>query len=266
MCRSMKFNIVLINILLLTLGWLSPIRVFAEEQIEFTPEESSYIESTKENPILIGIIPHVYPLSACPIEVGDFKGTNVEMINLISELSGLSFEFTCVPIEQKTPYEALMNDEFQLVAGTIRLDVFEANSNLLLSDRFCDGSATCIAKKDTNPAVLKTGKIAVMQGYQAGYEFSKMQFPNHEIVLYQNNKDVIQAVNQGEADLAMISRYVGIYELQSPFYEDLTVLAPYQKVVDSVVMGVKNPQNELAISIINKTLAAIGEDEYNNIQ
>ncbi|MEG2751435.1 MAG: GGDEF domain-containing phosphodiesterase, partial [Anaerorhabdus sp.] len=34
----------------------------------------------------------------------------------------------------------------------------------------------------------------------------------------------------------------------------------------SVVMGVKNPQNELAISIINKTLAAIGEDEYNNIQ
>ncbi|MEG1461561.1 MAG: EAL domain-containing protein [Anaerorhabdus sp.] len=266
MCRSMKFNIVLINILLLTLGWLSPIRVFAEEQIEFTPEESSYIESTKENPILIGIIPHVYPLSACPIEVGDFKGTNVEMINLISELSGLSFEFTCVPIEQKTPYEALMNDEFQLVAGTIRLDVFEANSNLLLSDRFCDGSATCIAKKDTNHAVLKTGKIAVMQGYQAGYEFSKMQFPNHEIVLYQNNKDVIQAVNQGEADLAMISRYVGIYELQSPFYEDLTVLAPYQKVVDSVVMGVKNPQNELAISIINKTLAAIGEDEYNNIQ
>lgn len=266
MCRSMKFSIVLISIFLLTVGWLSPIRVFAEEEIEFTPEELNYIESTKEHPILTGIIPYVYPLSACPIDEGSFKGTNVEMLNLISELSGLNFEFTCVPIEQKTPYEALLDNEFQLVAGTIRLDVFESNQNLILSDRFCDGSATCIAKKDTNPAIMKTGKIAVLQGYQAGYEFSKMQFPNYEIVLYQNNKEVLQAVNQGKADLAMISRYVGIYELQSPFYENLTVLAPYQRVVDSVVMGINNHQNQLAISIINKTLAAIGEDEYNNIQ
>ncbi|SJZ91915.1 EAL domain-containing protein [Anaerorhabdus furcosa] len=261
-----KIYIILMNIFLLTVGWLSPIQVFAEDEIEFTTEEKAYIDYTKENPILTGIIPHAYPLSACPYEVGSFKGTNIEMLNLISEMSGLSFEFTCVPTEEKTPYEALIDNEFQLVAGTIRLDVFEKDQNLILSDRFCDGSATCIAKKDTNPSIVKTGKIAVMQGYQAGYEFSKTQFPNHEIVLYLNNYDVINAVNRGEADLAMISRYVGIYELQSPFYENLTVLAPYQRVVDSVIMGINTPNNEIAISIINKTIAAIGEDEYNNIQ
>lgn len=266
MSKTFKFSVLLINILLLTLGWISPIPVFAEEKIEFTAEEKEYIERTKDNPIVTGIIPHVYPLSACPYEGGSFKGTNVEMLHLISELSGLNFEFVCVPIEQKTPYEALINHEFQIVAGTIRLDVFEQNENLLLSDRFCDGSATCIAKKDTNPAILETGKIAVMQGYQAGYEFSQMQFPNHEIILYPSNEDVIRAVNQGKADLAMISRYVGIYELQSPFNENLTVLAPYQRVVDSVIMTTNTPENQIIISIVNKTLAAISEDEYNNIQ
>ncbi|MEG0177093.1 EAL domain-containing protein [Anaerorhabdus sp.] len=263
---SKSFRLLLISIFLLTIGLLSPIRVFAEYQIEFTAEEKEYIEQTKQNPITTGIIPHVYPLSACPYEEGSFKGTNIEMLNLISELSGLNFEFVCVPIEQKTPYEALINNKFQIVAGTIRLDVFEQNENLILSDRFCDGSATCIAKKDTNPAILKTGKIAVMQGYQAGYEFSKVQFPNHELILYPSNEDVIKAVSQGKADLAMMSRYVGIYELQSPLYDNLTVLAPYQHVVDSVIMAVNTPENQMIISIVNKTLAAISEDEYNNIQ
>lgn len=247
---------------------LFPLQVVAEKgEIRFTTKEIEFIERTQLGvPLKIGVIPHSFPLSACPPEVTEFTGTNVEMLDLISQTSGLIFEYVRIPIESKTPYEVLVNDELNLVAGTIRLDAFTNDPNLILSERFCDGSAICIAKKGTNPNTIDKGKVAVMHGYQAGREFASAKFPDYEIVSYPSNLEVIKAVRTGEADISMISRYVGIYELQNPLNEDLEVLPPYQSVVDSCIMGINNDENKVAMSIINKALFEIGDEESNHVQ
>lgn len=231
-----------------------------------TEEQREFITDSHDNPISIGIIPHTFPLSDCPPDAPDFTGLNVEMLSMISDISGLNFEYIRIPVEEETPYHMLQEGTVSLVAGTIKLDTFLRDPKLILSERLCDGSAACIAKKGTNPSTPSTGKIAVMKGYQAGFEFAEELFPSYEIIPYPNNQEVMRAVRTDSADLAIISRYVGIYDLQSPLNEDLTELTLHKMEKDSCVMGVRTKDNQIAISIINKALSAIGEDGYNNMQ
>ncbi|MEG0275873.1 MAG: EAL domain-containing protein [Coprobacillus sp.] len=246
---------------------LFPTQTSAKSTLEFTDEEKAFIQSTNQDQALkIGIIPHTFPLSDCPPDSDGYVGINVEMLKLISQKTGLQFEYGRIPIENETPYQSLINNEFTFVAGTIRLESFMKNPNLILSQRFCDGSSICIALKNTNPKDAKTNKVAVMSGYQAGMDFSKTKFPNHEVVFYRTNQDVMKAVRNGEVDCAMISRYVGIYELENPLNDKLIILAPYQTVVDSCIMGLNTQENTIAMSIINKALSDIGDEEYNHIQ
>lgn len=243
-----------------------PCSISAESTIQFTDEEQALIQSTIDSPIKMGILPHSFPLSVCPPETSEFEGINMEMLSLITEKTGLHFEYGRIPTDSETPYQTLIDGDFSFVAGTIKLQSFEEDSKVILSNRFGDGSSICIALNNTNPLDKKTGKIAIVKGYQAGSDFSKIKFPDHEIVFFKNNQDVMKAVRNGEADAALISRYVGIYELQNPLNEDLAVLPTYQTVVDSCIMGLNTTENKVVMSILNKALDIIGSEEYNHIQ
>lgn len=246
---------------------MKPMQVIGEEEIVFTKEEQELISKTQDgNPIKMGIIPHAFPLSECPPERDDFIGTNVETLKLISKKTGLKFEYERVPLEEKTPREALLDHDFSFVAGVIRLDQFTQNPDLILSNYFDDGSLICLSKKGTDSNVFKKGKAGVSKGYQAGIVYTKKTFPNHEINFYDTNKDVVKALRNGEVDIAMIGRYVGTYELQSPFNEDIMIIEPYSISVDSCIMGVRNEESERMMSIINKGLANISDNEYSHVQ
>lgn len=256
--------------ILLCMSNMVALNVYATSQtksmLQLSYEEEEFALQTQEEPLEIGIIPHAFPLSDCPPDASDYVGINVDMLNKISEISGLNFTYFRIPIEEKTPYQLLQEGTIPLVAGTIKLDGFISNPELILSDRLCDGSAACITRKGTSASAVNTGKVAVMKGYQAGFEFAEELFPGHEIVSFANNLDVMKAVRKGTADFAIISRYVGIYEMQSPLNANLTELTLLKMEKDSCVMGINNPENQVAISIINKALTEIGEDGYNSAQ
>lgn len=270
MKRKMKW-LGIIFILFLCLAGMIPSGASGTTQtlakIQLSDEEQAFVSRTQAGePLSIGIIPHSFPLSECPPDSSGYMGINVEMLDMISEVSGLNFQYTRIPLEKMTPYQLLQEGTVPLVAGTIKLDGFLRDSGLILSDRLCDGSAACIARRDTNPSASSTGKVALMKGYQAGLEFANELFPGYEVVLYADNREVMRAVRRGDADLALISRYVGMYELQNPMNDDLTELSLFKMEKDSCVMGVNTPDNMVAISIINKALSIIGEEGYNYAQ
>ena len=236
-------------------------------ELNLSNEERELIaHSQSGSPVRMAIIPHTFPLSDCPPNTSDFVGINMELLRQISELTGLCFSYYSIPVEEMTPYQMMQEGTVSLVAGTIKLDAFLNNPELILSDRLSDGSAICIAKQGTVPTKDARGKIAVMKGYQAGFEFAKELFPTYEVVPYPDNQKVMSAVREGSTDLALISRYVGIYQMQNPLNEDLVQLTTYKMENDSCVMGINTPENQLIISIINQALAVIGVDGYNYTQ
>lgn len=265
--KAYKQIAIILGISIMLLGSMQPVQIFAESNITFTDEEKELISKTqKGEPIRLGILPHNFPLSECPPDSDDYVGTNVEILALITKKTGLKFEFGRVPLDDKSPYQSLVDQDFTIIAGTIRLENFIKNPNLILSDRFDDGSLICISKNSTSPSILKKGKIATLEGYQAGKEFAQKQFPNHEIIYYNSNQDVVSSVRKGDADLAMIGRYVGTYELQSPLNDKLSVIGPFQVEIDSCIMGIRTAQSEVIMSVINKGLSQISENEYNHVQ
>lgn len=234
--------------------------------IHLSSEEQALVEESQEKPVRMGIIPHTFPLSDCPPNTSDFVGINMELLRKITELSGLHFSYFSIPIEEKTPFQMMQEGTLSLVAGTIKLDGFLDNPDLILSDRLSDGSAICITKRGANAPKASEGTVAVMKGYQAGLEFAQEFFPAYEIVPCKDNQEVMRAVRDGTTNIALISRYVGIYQMQNPLNEELVELTTHKMEKDSCVMGVNTPENQLVISIINKALEAIGTEGYNYMQ
>ncbi len=265
----MKLTVILVCILLY-IPKMTPIAAASAQtdiKLQLSDKEQALISRTQEGkPVSIGIIPHTFPLSDWPSNTNDYTGIIIELLNRVSELSGLEFVYYRIPIDEKTPYQVMQEGTVTLIAGTIKLDTFLHNSNLILSDRLSDGAAICIAKRGVNPSVIVNGKLAVLKGYQAGFEFARELFPSYKVISYSNNEEVMRAVRKEDVDMAIISRYVGIYEMQSPLNEKLLELTMYKMEKDSCVMGINTPENQVAISIINKALSIIGEDGYNYIQ
>lgn len=265
----MKLTVILVCILLY-IPKMAPIAAASAQtdiKLQLSDKEQALISRTQEGkPVSIGIIPHTFPLSDWPSNTNDYTGIIIELLNRVSELSGLEFVYYRIPIDEKTPYQVMQEGTVTLIAGTIKLDTFLHNSNLILSDRLSDGAAICIAKRGVNPSVIVNGKLAVLKGYQAGFEFARELFPSYKVISYSNNEEVMRAVRKEDVDMAIISRYVGIYEMQSPLNEKLLELTMYKMEKDSCVMGINTPENQVAISIINKALSIIGEDGYNYIQ
>lgn len=231
--------------------------------IELTSEEKAMVEASQNGkPITIGIIPGSFPHSDCPPNTDDFIGLNIEILNRITEITGLEFEFVSVPVDRKTPLEMIKAGEISLVAGTIKLDVFLNNPDLLLSEQLSDGSTICIATKDVTFPEDGEGKVAMLKGYQAGLEVKEEIFPDFELITCASNQEAIRAVRDGKADVVLVSAYAGIYELQNPLNEDLAELTNYKRENESCIMGDNTPENQLAIAIIDKALSFIGKDGY----
>lgn len=265
----MKLAVILVCILLY-IPKTAPVAATSPQtdiKLQLSDKEQALISRTKAGkPVSIGIIPYTFPLSDWPSNTNDYTGIIIELLNRVSELSGLQFAYYRIPVDEKTPYQVIQEGTVTLIAGTAKLDTFLHNSNLILSDRLSDGAAICIAKRGINPSVIVDGKLAVLKGYQAGLEFAQELFPSYKIISYSNNEEVMRAVRKKDVDMAIISRYVGIYEMQSPLNENLLELTMYKMEKDSCVMGINTPENRVAISIINKALSIIGEDGYNYIQ
>jgi hypothetical protein len=110
----------------------------AAEIEEFTQEEQEFIEKTREEPIRVGIIPGTFPLSDCNEETGEFLGLTVELLDLLSQKTGLCFEYVRIDLEEFSPVSFLKAGKADMVAGVFRTENFMNDPELILSETlFC---------------------------------------------------------------------------------------------------------------------------------
>ena len=216
--------------------------------------------------IKIGILPNIYPLSECPPEAETFDGINVALLNMVSQKTGLKFEYVRIPLEEKTPYQALSDGDVMFVAGATKTENFLNDSNLLLSDRLFDGSLVLIGRSGSKISLDNSNlSIGVTNGYQAGAEYAKERFPGCSVTFYSDNEENIEAVRKQQTDMALVSQYVGSYLLQKPKYEKLSIIGSYTLNVDSCIMGRNTEASAIIMDLLNEGLAKISDQEYAGI-
>lgn len=246
--------------------FLCTIDVKGEEEIVFTEEELALIEESKNgDSISMGIIPGTFPMSDFNENTGDFTGITVELLNLISEKTGLKFQYEPINLVEYAPIASLKAGKTDLVAGILKTQDFQSDSQLILSERLVNCSVVFVGRKgELYIDEQGTGSVAIIKGFQVGIEYLQNNFPNYIIVTYDTSEACLDAVASGEADFNLNVKYIASYLLQNPHYENLERTAAFSFNMDTCVAGISG-KSETIISIIDKGLNSITEDEYNYI-
>ncbi len=216
-------------------------------EIFFTQEEKEYLGKA---PILkAASIDGGAPLHYIDSK-GEIKGIAIKVLDEIANIAGLVFE-CCL-------YESI--EEVVRSQPDIYLGVTEeyVPPNIALSVPYLKSETVLFYNKSVDPKCLKNKTCAAIKG---GTLPSGV---NEELTIYFDNRvETIQAVNSGQADYGFGNAYsMAFYTLQNDYKNVITI--PTGKEDRAYCMGV-GKGNEVLLSIINKSIAAIDENRMDRL-
>ncbi len=233
----------------------------------FTMEEKEYISS--HSSLKVGYVQDRVPI--CFVgENGEAAGISRYIFDRVSEISGLDFEYVALPNGDVT-YDFLQRERFDLVTS---VEYNEENKNargILISDPYLSSRKVIVAKENLEFRYGDDLSVAVSTGSQTLKKVLARMFPNFELKDYDSISACFDAVDIGDADLMIQNQYVVEYWLSKPKYESLSVIPMagledqlcFSAVVDfqGTGEGRSQEEGEMLISILDKSIACLTEDE-----
>lgn len=270
-CKRYRFVSVLVIAFLVLLCATAP-KVNANEKqvkLSLTPEEKDYISSHES--LKVGYVQDRIPVSFSN-EDGDADGISRYIFDRVSDLSGIKFEYVPLPLGDVT-YDYLLGKGFDLVTSVEYNEENKKARGILISDPYLSSRKVVVARDNLEFRYDADWSVAVSTGSQTLKNVLAKTFPNFEQKDYDTISDCFDAINTGDADLMIQNQYVVEYWLSKPDYEDLNVIPVVgldDRLCFSAVVAFgdqKGPSQEdgqILISILDKAIAAITDDEIGN--
>lgn len=273
MKRNLPFPSVLIAALLLC-AFLFPSRGLAAPQsvhatsIKLTQEEAAYLDRVRE--ITIGC-----PGDNCPLlfqdgKTGQFQGIAIDILNMVSEATGLTFHYQPLPSGSVT-YEVLLQQHVDMVAGVELNEFNNQASGIALTDTYLHAAKVFVCKKGVvfNPDNAMT--IAVSTGSQTLEKVILQQYPSFRVLVCSSTEEALSAVLSGKADAVLQNQYTLERILRKPIYESLRIVATAsigdsQCLASLVPVGadgksVISEDTQLLLSILNKGIKSLDQSQ-----
>lgn len=236
--------------------WARHFKTRQESSPNFTKKELNYIKNS-------GVINVVYNKSWIPIErynekTKRFDGVNAQVFALISKLSGLKFNY--LPEDGYTrAYKLLSHKDVQMICSTANNYAWAEKYNMKLSREYLNIPAVLITN-DIDAASNAT--VAMPKDF---YLTSKVRgdFPNYKYIEYDNYADCLEAITKGEATITFTNSLLAREYISSAKYSKLNVIALNGYNI-SYSIGFSRDVNNTLVSVINKTLACITDDQINS--
>ena len=188
--------------------------------IELTPEEEEYISSHES--VKIGYVRDRIPISF-ETDNGEFGGISRHIIDHISSVTGLNFDYVPLPTGDVT-YDYLLNGGFDLVSSVEYNKENQAARGILMSDPYLSSRKVVVARNGLEFRYDAELSIAISTGSQTIKKVLGEAYPNFKIVDYPSTSACFDAVNEGGADLMIQNQYVAEYWMSKPIYEKMKVI------------------------------------------
>lgn len=251
-----------------------PVEVFTTSadaehtSIELTAEEQAYCDRTDE--ITIGC-----PVDNCPIlfkneETGQIDGISIEVMNMISEKTGLTFRYKELPSGNIT-YEDLQKAGVDMIAGVEYNTINMSSTGIIMTEPYIHSEKVFVCKKGV--VFQPDGKmvIAVASGSQTIEKVIHKQYPEFQVIFCDSAEDAFDTLLTGKADAVLQNQYTTERILSKPVYENLQVVAT-ASIGDSQCLACIVPINSdkknnisedtaLLLSVINKGIACLESDD-----
>ena len=252
---------------------MMPMNAFAastdpeHKKIELTPEEQAFCDRTDE--IIIGC-----PVDNCPIlfeneKTGELDGISIEIMNMISEKTGLTFRYKALPSGNVT-YQNLRELGIDMAAGVEYNTVNKGSIGIAMTEPYIHSDKVFVCKRGTVFQPDSEMVIAVASGSQTVERVILEQYPNFKVTFYKTTEEALGALLGGKADAVLQNQYTTERILCKPIYEDLQVVAS-ASIGDSQclasIVPIKDGSNTISddtallLSVINKGIACLDEDE-----
>ena len=190
--------------------------------IKLSEEERAYRDRAGE--ITIGC-----PIENCPLlfqnkKTGQLEGITIDILNMISEVTGLTFRYRALPSGNVT-YKDLQQLQVDMVAGVEFNEVNEHSLGIALTDTYLHTAKVFVCKKGTefHPDSMMT--IAVSSGSQTLEKIIRQQYPLFQVLFCDSTEDALSALLSGKADAVLQNQYTIERILRKPIYEDLRIVA-----------------------------------------
>ncbi len=243
-----------------------------KQAIELSAEEQAYLE--RAGKVTIGC-----PINNCPLlfqdeKTGQLEGITVDILDMISESTGLKFIYKALPSGSIT-YEDLQKLQIDMVAGVESNNINKNSTGMSMTDPYLHAEKVFVCKKGVLFDPDNAMTIAVNSGSQTLAKIIRQQYPQFDVLFFDSTEDALSSLLSGEADAVLQNQYTVERVLSKPVYEDLQIVAT-ASIGDSQCLGCllpigKNGQNlitddtSLLMSILNKGIAALDQAEVSFI-
>jgi len=241
-------------------------KYFGHESVSNTPlytkEELEYIANAET--IKVILIQNQRP--TCYVENGETKGIWVEVLNLLSEKSGIQFELESS--EEEYSAEALdhfFKNGYVLLRTQRAMEHAELTTANIVSNPLTNISLTYVKRQDSvvdgndkNHVIAMTNDIAYLESVLL------QENPDCEISYYHNTKECLEAVIAEEADLAIQNSHRVSYLMQKPEYAKKLIEVSGAEHANDVCL-VATADQQMLMNIINKGIHHISNDDINAI-
>ncbi len=262
------FLLFLCGILFLPMDVLAASTEEENTSIDLSAEELAYLDRAGE--ITIGCTVENCPVLFQDEKTGQLKGITIDILDMISEMTGLTFRYQALPPGNIT-YEDLQQFQVDMVAGVESNEFNKHSLGIALTDTYLHAAKVFVCKKETsfNPDSAMT--IAVNSGSQTFEKVIRQQYPHFQILFCDSTEEALSALCSGKADAVLENQYTIERILRKPIYEDLQIVAT-ASIGDSQCLAYLVPVSEdgqnlisddtaLLLSILNKGIDNLDQSQ-----
>ena len=223
--------------------------------LRLTDEERAYIQQAGK--LRVGLLLDSPPFQYRDEETGQIRGLAVDLLQHITNQTGLTFEL--VPASTQAELDAFIErHEVDLVAGQPYDYVTARRQQVVLTRTYVSSECILVLNEGVEADSLDGKRLARTRTLVFDDDTDGM------VLLYDTVGECIQALLNGEADYTYGDGYSIQYYINQPAYGKLKLMPqtgePYR-----ACFGVVKPSRYELISIMNKTMAGIQQDELQSI-
>lgn len=234
--------------------------VTANQMVSLTREEAEYI--AEANSIRIALIPSRKPFSYLN-EEGEITGITADVLKLLEEKSGLTFEYEMMPADMRTTdYLAQNPDVF--VAGIMSDNPAFHTQPYLLTDSFCsdDVALACLNSKNYNlNAKEGSYQLAIPGNYAALESYIRQNYSQFEIVKCTGTEECLRLLMEEEIDFVAQNVNVLAPYLANPHYENVTVIPTFFMKENMGIVSLDTKEHQIVTNILNRCIASMTQKE-----
>ncbi|MGN0169770.1 MAG: EAL domain-containing protein [Lachnospiraceae bacterium] len=224
----------------------------------FTREEKDYIENAGE--LRVGCYADAKPYSFQD-ENGNYQGIVPYLIRQIAEKSGLNLVPTTLDASRSSAKQ--LNGELDLIAGVVLSKDLLRSDQYQYTDSFSSEVNYIIMPENTFINSLDGTSLALPKASTYFAQYIKSHYPTCALKYYETITDCLDSVVSGETDCALLDSYVADYWLDCPRYHSLQTNF-HMSITEPTVILADSSTDEILISILNKTMDQISQQELQN--